>query len=97
MKCFLKDGQPVRIREVNEELTKAFGQENMYELCFEFVCELGASITSEMNTYEVTPKIVEEYIVRLQKQGEVHEHFVKFIRKYQPFVDGTIFQFHARE
>lgn len=95
---FSKDGEVITLDEADKIIADAFEQlyrKDAFCLAYQYVVELGMAVYMRANACEITPEAVEKYLELKQGQGELHAEFIEFIRRYQPFIDGSVLKFYA--
>lgn len=95
---FTKDGENATLDAVDKAIAEAFDQvyqKDTFCSAYQYALEVGMAILLQTSCMTVTPELVDQYLEHKKKRGTLNEEFIEFIRKYQPFLDGTIFQFHA--
>lgn len=91
-------GEAVTLDEVDKRIAEA--SEQKYEkdtfcLAYQWTVEIGMAVYMRTKAAELTPEKFDEYLKLKEAEGANNAEFIEFIRKYQPFLDGTIFKFHA--
>lgn len=95
---FSKDGEVITLDEADKIIADAFEQlyrKDAFCLAYQYVVELGMAVYMRASATDITPEVVDKYISIKQERGETNAEFIEFIRRYQPFIDGSVLKFYA--
>lgn len=92
------EGESVGLSRVDDRLRKDFDlepDEVDYSAPYTWTVEAGFAVLTRTSETVITPEVVEKYLELKKDDAMVNEAFEEFIKKYAPYLDGTIFTFTA--